>query len=351
MNSDMSSKERWSHFYGDGKIDRVPVLSFATMYSGLHEGLTSEEYYFDIAKGYAAQKAIIEKDGFDDSPCLDIPNAEVLDFGGSLCFANKSRMELPIVERYPINSEQEADEYVLPNVEDRLYTQKRIEFYDYAKSLGQTGVGIGLGSPFTLVNYLVEPTLLMSWLVKRKDLVKRLILIVMDYLSQTADILIDRYGVENCSASANVPFESNNMISVKMFEEFSLPYLVEMYDVARNKGIASFGLHICGNHMKTLNHFKELKLSSRSFISTDERNNIEDVASILGEGNVVAGNVSCRNLVSATPSEVYRESRALVETMKHHAGGFVLMPSCDLPINAKPENLKAMLQAAIDCGS
>ena len=32
--------------------------------------------------------------------------------------------------------------------------------------------------------------------------------------------------------------------------------------------------------------------------------------------------------------------------MKYNEGGFILMPSCDLPINTKPENLKAMLQAA-----
>ena len=36
--------------------------------------------------------------------------------------------------------------------------------------------------------------------------------------------------------------------------------------------------------------------------------------------------------------------------MKYNEGGFILMPSCDLPINTRTENLDAMLQAACDYG-
>jgi len=31
--------------------------------------------------------------------------------------------------------------------------------------------------------------------------------------------------------------------------------------------------------------------------------------------------------------------------MKHNGGGFALMPSCDLPIDAKPQNIHAMFEA------
>jgi uroporphyrinogen decarboxylase len=348
MTDEMTSVERWAHFYGDGKIDRVPVLSFATMYAGRRKGLTSNEYYFDVEKGYQAQKEFILEEGFDDSPCLDIPHAEMLDFGGEVGFSLDNRVELPWVKKYPIQSEQDAENYMLPPMEKRLYTKKRIEFYDYAKSLGQTGVGIGLGSPFTLVGYLVETSLFMKWLVKRPDLVFRLLKIMEEYLTQTADVLIERYGVENCSASANVPFESNDLISAKMFEKYSLPGLVHMYQMARKKGISNCNLHICGRHMKTLHFFKELKLNNRSFISIDELNDIEKVADVLGDGNVIAGNVSCKLLVSGNSEAVYRESANLIDRMKYHDGGFVLMPSCDLPIDTKFENLKAMIQAARD---
>ena len=55
-------------------------------------------------------------------------------------------------------------------------------------------------------------------------------------------------------------------------------------------------------------------------------------------------------LVEGTQEQVYQQSREIIEQMKYNEGGFILMPSCDLPINTKPENLGAMLQAACDFG-
>ena len=43
MNS-LSSEERMQRFYSGEKIDRVPMLSCATMYAGWQKGLTSEEF-------------------------------------------------------------------------------------------------------------------------------------------------------------------------------------------------------------------------------------------------------------------------------------------------------------------
>lgn len=96
MNMDkMSSEERMKNLYNGKRIDRVPLMSSATMYAGKMMGYTSEEFYFDVKKSYQAQKWVREMHQCDGLPCFDIPNREVLDFQGELVFKKKYTLELP----------------------------------------------------------------------------------------------------------------------------------------------------------------------------------------------------------------------------------------------------------------
>ena len=45
------------------------------------------------------------------------------------------------------------------------------------------------------------------------------------------------------------------------------------------------------------------------------------------------------------PSEVFEGSVKIIQEMKHNRGGFALMPSCDLPIDAKSQNIDTMFDA------
>lgn len=346
----MSSRERMIRFYSGEKIDRVPMLSCATMYAGRQEGLTSREFYFDMEKSYHAQKAVCERCGYDDSPCYDLPHGEILDLGGELGISDSGNVELPWVKRFAINSLEEAGSYELPPVKERRFTKLRIEFLKYAISQGTTGVSISAGSPFTMVGSMVETSLLMRWLVKEPELVKSLLDVAIRYLCQTADIMIEEFGLDNCSVSSNYPFESTNLISPRNFKKYALPAMLEVHERFREKGLRSFGIHLCGNHMRNLEFYKELELEEGSFVSSDEQNDLKEVAKVLGDGNIYAGNVSTRLLADGTPQQVYRQSEEIIQEMKYHPGGFVLMPSCDLPVNTVPENLQAMLQAVRDFG-
>lgn len=347
----LTSKERMERFYGGGAIDRVPMLSCATMYAGREAGLSSEEFYFDVEKSFQAQKKICTEEGFDDTPCYDLPHGEILDLGGELTIPDKGEVGLPLVKRFPIGSLEEAWDYRLPPVEERAFTRYRIEFARNAESHGVTGVSISAGSPFTMVGSMVDASHLMRWLVKEPETVKHLLNIAIRYLCETADIFIREFGLERCSVSSNYPFESNQLISARNFKKFAYPAMMEVHEKFREKGLKSFGIHLCGNHRKNLEYFKDLGLHDRSFISSDEENPLTEVAKVLGSDNIYAGNVSSKLLFQGTASQVYDQSRQIIEEMKYNEGGFVLMPSCDLPVNAKLENLRAMRRAAEECGA
>jgi uroporphyrinogen decarboxylase len=347
---DLISEERMSRFFRREAIDRVPVYSLSTMNAGREKGLSSEEFYFDSAKAFHAQKEIYDEYGYDDTPCLDIPHGEMLDLGGELIFPKEGLVELPRVRRFMIQSLEDAEKYELPSMEKRKFTQQRIAFAKYAATQGITGVGIGAGSPFTMVGSMVEPSLLLRWIVKEPEMVQHLLDIAVQYLCETADILIREFGIENCSVSCNFPFESTNLLSPALFRSVAFPATLEVFDRFREKGLETFSIHICGNHNSNLECFKELKLTEGSFISSDEQNNLKDVAKVLGENYMYAGNVPTGLFVFGTPEDVYRASEGIIKDMKYNPGGFALMPSCDLPVNAKAKNVYAMLQAAKDFG-
>lgn len=345
----MSSMDRMNRFYQGKAIDRVPFMSSATMYAGKAMGLTSEEFYYDVVKSYEAQHRILEMQGCDGSPCYDLPNGEVLDFGGELMMNRKGLIELPKIKQ-PIRTLNEAIDFQLPEVRKGSFLNKRMEFIQYAISKGNTGVSISAGSPFTMVGSMVDVSLLLRWMKKEPEVVHKLLRQVVQYLLNTADVMSEKFGIENCSASANFPLENNDLISPQAFEIFSLPYIIEAYQKLKEKGIQKFSIHLCGNQNRNMEYFRELQLPERSFISSDEKNSLEKVAETLGKQYIYAGNVSSTLLVSGTPKQVYRCAGKIIEQMKYNEGGFILMPSCDLPINAKSINLYAMLKACRDFG-
>lgn len=346
----MTSEERMSKLFSGEKIDRVPFISSATMYAGNMMGLSSEEFYFDVKKSFHAQDWIIKMHVCDGSPCLDIPNGEVIDFGGKLIVRGEKCVKLPIVQ-HPIENIKDALNYKLPDIKDWNFLKKKIEFADYARTQGIKNVSITAGSPFTFVGSMVEMTQLMKWIRKEPKLVEYLISISEEYILKSADKMIEHFGIENCSVSSNYPFENNEIISPSMFEKISLPSIKRIHEKLRKKGVKDFSIHLCGNHNKNLDLFKEIDLEKGSFISLDERNDLVKVRKTLGEDYIYAGNISTNLIVEGSPDEVYKAAENTINIMKDNKSGFVLMPSCDLPINAKTVNLYAMLKACREVGS
>lgn len=331
--------------YDKEKINPVLFFSNGALYAGKQKGLSSEEFYFDMKKSYTAQREIYEIHGSDDKPYYDLPHGEILDLGGELIIPESTYIQLPKVKRYPINSLDEAKFYSLPTIKKRKFTDLRIEFFEFVKKEGNVGVSISAGSPFSIVGYMVEPNLLMRWIVKEPGIVQKLLDQAIQYLCETADIYIEKFGVNNCSVHSNYPFESNDLISPRHFKKFALPAMIDIHEKLRNKGLKKYSIHLCGNHNKNLEYFKKLKLEEGSFISCDEKNDLKDVSKVLGSQYTYGGNVSTNLLIEGRPSEVFEESVTIIQEMKHNGGGFALMPSCDLPIDAKPQNIHAMFEA------
>jgi len=73
--------------------------------------------------------------------------------------------------------------------------------------------------------------------------------------------------------------------------------------------------------------------------------NMTKVKETLGGRVCVAGDVPASLLKLGTPKEVKRYCQRLIETVGSE-GGFILANGCEIPFDAKPENVKAIVDAA-----
>ena len=65
---------------------------------------------------------------------------------------------------------------------------------------------------------------------------------------------------------------------------------------------------------------------------------------VAGDHMAMMGDVPASLLTLGTPDEVRQYVRDLIELFE--GNGLLLCPGCDAPINAKPENMEAMVAAA-----
>lgn len=342
----MSSKDRVEKLYKGEKLDRVPFFSNSTIYAGVLGRLKSEEFYLNQERSYEVQRLTLDLHNCDGNPAFDFPGYAGLFFGGEIKFTDSPYLGFPILKPF-VKSLDDIDKLVMPNLNRNPNLKERINFL---KILDKNGVSIPItmGSPLEIAGNICDTGLLLKLFQKNTDELHLLLKYATNYLKQLGDITIEMFGVDKCSCSANFPIDS--LISPKSFEIYSLPYFYEIYEYFKKKGVKSYSLHLCGNHNKKLNYFKEMNLPEKTFISLDEKINLEFADSILGDEYILGGNVSTSILISGSPSEVYNASRNIITGNKFRDGGFVLMPSCTLPPYTPPLNVFAMYRACEDFG-
>ncbi|MDF2569925.1 MAG: methylcobalamin:coenzyme methyltransferase [Sporomusa sp.] len=128
----------------------------------------------------------------------------------------------------------------------------------------------------------------------------------------------------------------------KLWERFVWKYLKETADVILEEG-AVVNLHIDSDWERDLKYFKTLP-KGRCVFETDGATDIYKIKEVLGDHMCIKGDVPAAKLSLGTPDEVYNYSSKLIKDM---GPGFILSSGCSVPINAKVENVKAMILAAI----
>ena len=130
----------------------------------------------------------------------------------------------------------------------------------------------------------------------------------------------------------------------EMWQRFVWPYFSRLVREVVDAGLIAL-LHLDSNWTRELERFKELP-QARCIMALDGETDIFKAKEILGDHMCIMGDVPASMLYLDTPDIVYDYCIKLIRELGPE--GFILQSGCDIPANAKLENVKAMVSAALD---
>jgi uroporphyrinogen-III decarboxylase len=135
---------------------------------------------------------------------------------------------------------------------------------------------------------------------------------------------------------------SDEFFSNKQFEEFVWPFWKQCIDKTFELGYEIISMFFEGTRDKQLHYFTQFP--DRSMLIRFAESDIFRAKEMLGKKACIMGNVPIAMLQVASPSAVEEYCKKLIEKVGKD-GGFILRCSTDFTQEAKPENVKAMINS------
>jgi uroporphyrinogen-III decarboxylase len=133
------------------------------------------------------------------------------------------------------------------------------------------------------------------------------------------------------------------LLSPVMWNRFVWPYFRETVLEVIDAGLIAL-LHLDSDWTRELERFKELP-RGKCIMALDGETDIFRAKEILGNHMCIMGDVPASMLFLGHPHDVYQYCSRLIRELGPQ--GFILQSGCDIPTNAKLENVQAMVAAAV----
>lgn len=193
--------------------------------------------------------------------------------------------------------------------------------------------------PFTWGMILCDPDLLRQSLTADPPFVAAVAALGMRLTAAYFDELIDRGLIDGVS----VPDGAVTLIPDAAYRELVLPRQRELFDHVRGRGVRTI-LHMCGRIAPQLSLYLG---SGAECLSVDCTFGVGEVYDLCRGSIVTAGNVDAvAVLARGDEAAVRRAVASCVRQVGDPRLRYILMPSCDLPVDTPRRNVAAFLAAA-----
>lgn len=133
------------------------------------------------------------------------------------------------------------------------------------------------------------------------------------------------------------------LLSPEMWHRFVWPYFRKLVSEVVDAGLIAL-LHLDSDWTRELERFKELP-RGQCLMALDGETDIFKAKEVLGDHMCIMGDVPASMLYLKDPDDVYAYCTDLIRRLGPR--GYILQSGCDIPANAKLENVQAMVAAAI----
>jgi uroporphyrinogen decarboxylase len=335
----MNSIERITAAVNFGQPDRVPVIPQIFGHSAILAGHTLIDYVRNGDTAADCQLQALDRyDGDTVFAAIDVC-IETEAIGGDIRF----RPDIyPAVERPPLTAEDDFSRLALP---DPLQAARMPELLRMATRLREAVaderlvVGIVQG-PMTLAVQFLGAETALYLAVDDPGHFEQL----LDFNTEVAL----RWGLAQLQAGVHLPmvFEPAGcpeVVPAAFFREFIAPRLKRLFTAYRDGGALTSWLHIAGRSLPILPSYAALGVHIGNF---DYQVDPLQLQQALPEDTLcVDGNIKPLLFVEGTREEMVAESLRLIRAFESR-GGFILSSGCEIPPEAKPENIEAMVQTA-----
>jgi uroporphyrinogen decarboxylase len=342
---ELTSAERMRHLRKKEPIDRVPVNLSAQLYAAQLTGTSFKDFWNDPETGFRAQMLTQQLHNADEAPSYAYGWSDwiINELGGAIQYSNNP-YDLPTVIKRPIDKLEDIETLTFPDPRSGPVTKEK---WNCARLNVQRGGKAGVQCGLTrTVGAIAGNERLMRWYYTEPGAVHALYRKVTDYMLNTLDLYIKEFGAEKCNIHIAAPMDSQCVISPRTFEKFGYVYYKEVIKKAAAAGVALSEIHLCGNHVQTIQLWKEMPIPPRTSISIGAEMDIKKTAEFFGPDYIIAGNVPTQLLHLGTPEEILTKCQEILDAVKYNPGGFILRSACGMPANAPPINVHAMMIAA-----
>jgi len=322
-------------------VDRVPVIAQVFAHAATYGDVPLAKYLQDGRTLAKCQIKALKRHAYDAVFALMDLYVETEALGSQMRYF---KAKYPRVKEYVLKDKRDIDrlKYPDPNKDGRMPELLKAAGV-LRETLGEQTLIVGaVAGPMTLVTQLLGLETALFLAVDDTDAFLHL----LDFCTEVAM----RFGLAQLEAGVHLPVvfdpsSSPEVIPPQFYREFIVPRLKRLFTQLKEAGSVCNWLHTTGNTEQILPYYPELgvELANIDYVVDPQK-----AMKALPE-TCIDGNLTPLSFVMDPADSIMEKAFELLKQFSNRQG-FILSSGCEIPYEANPETISAMVRSVKEAG-